>query len=118
MIERVAIVGSRAFLDLSLVRAFVAGLPDGTVVISGGAKGVDAAAEAAARARGLYVESIRPKWAEFGRAAGAIRNWQIVQKADRVVAFWDGVSRGTAITIAPAKAKGIDVQVRMATVQT
>ena len=36
----------------------------------------------------------------------AIRNQQIVDSADRVVAFWDGKSRGTADTLRRAHAAG------------
>jgi predicted Rossmann fold nucleotide-binding protein DprA/Smf involved in DNA uptake len=43
--ERVAIIGSRDYPDLERVRAYVRRLPTGTVFISGGARGVDSAAE-------------------------------------------------------------------------
>jgi hypothetical protein len=95
----IAIVGSRDFPDLDRVRRFVRSLRPDVVVVSGGAGGVDSAAICEARARGLAVEVFTPDWTHFGRAAGAIRNRQIVERADRVVAFWDGVSKGTKITI-------------------
>lgn len=53
MSERVAIVGSRAHPDTSIVRAYVRALPKGTVVITGGAAGVDAVAADEARRCGL-----------------------------------------------------------------
>lgn len=37
------------------------------------------------------------------------RNIEMVDKADNVIAFWDGFSYGTAHTIATATAKGISV---------
>lgn len=55
MTERVAIVGTRDASPetLAKVRALVASLPDGTIVISGGARGVDKVAIEAAHERGL-----------------------------------------------------------------
>lgn len=55
MSERVAIVGARDASPetLAKVRALVASLPDGTIVISGGARGVDKVAIEAAHERGL-----------------------------------------------------------------
>lgn len=57
MPERVAIVGSRDYPALGEVTAYVESLPAGTVVVSGGTRGVDQTAEKAARARGLTVVS-------------------------------------------------------------
>lgn len=101
---RVAIVGSRDFPHQSWVRFYVLGLPAGATVITGGARGVDTWAEEVARGRKLGVEIFPADWQEHGRAAGPIRNRQIVEAADLVVAFWDGKSRGTASTLALARA--------------
>ena len=109
---RVAIIGSRDYPNLEVVRSYVASLlSEGDVVVSGGARGVDKAAEEAAKARGLKVVSIRPQWGKFGRAAGFRRNSDIVAQCDRLVAFWDGKSRGTQDSIRKAKAAGKEVQV-------
>lgn len=102
-VKKVAIVGSRGYFDLGSVRDYVNSLPDGTVVISGGARGVDRAAEDAALLRGLEVKSFKPDWKRYGKAAGFIRNKTIVDSADLVVAFWDGKSRGTRNSIERAK---------------
>lgn len=94
----IAIVGSRDFPDLDRVRRFVRSLKSDVIVVSGGAGGVDTTAELEARALGLAVEVYTPDWAHYGKAAGAIRNRKIVERADRIVAFWNG-SPGTLITI-------------------
>ena len=99
----VAVVGSRDFSDLEQVRRFVDTLPENAVVVSGGARGVDRTAEAAARARGLLVETSLPNWKRFGRSAGFVRNFANIRRADRVVAFWDRQSRGTAHSIGIAR---------------
>src|SRR5262249_41900095 len=109
--ERIAIVGSRAYPRLDLVEAFVASLPPGTVVLSGGARGVDTVAEIAARERRLEVVVFHADWARLGRKAGPTRNAEIVASADRVVGFWDGSSRGTLNTLGQALRAGLPVEV-------
>lgn len=123
MNEHVAIVGSRPQHDSrgrltpetlrrhQAVRAYVRALPSDAVVISGGALGVDTVAVEEARARGLAHQVYRADWQRYGRRAGAIRNRRIVAAASRVVAFWDGASRGTAITIDMARELGKPVEV-------
>lgn len=49
----------------------------------------------------------------FGEAAKA-RNWWIVRDADEVVAFWDGVSGGTAHAIAAAARLNRPIRIHMA----
>jgi YspA, cpYpsA-related SLOG family len=108
---KVAIVGSRYFVDLEMVRKYVRSLPAETIVVSGGAMGVDRAAEFEAAKLGLTVISHKADWATDGRAAGMIRNHHIVADADRLVAFWDGSSHGTKNSIDRARSKGIPVEV-------
>jgi hypothetical protein len=111
MTRAVAIVGSRSWPDLDRVRAVVDTLPEGTVVVSGGARGVDTAAWLAAQARGLRAVVHLADWKKHGNAAGVIRNTAIVESCDEVIAFWDGESRGTADTIRKARAAGKPVRV-------
>ena len=106
------IVGSRSFADQALafrvldrVRSKVA------IVVSGGARGADSFGEAWAKARGIQTRVIRPDWKRFGRSAGFRRNGEIVAASQALVAFWDGESRGTADSIARAKARGIPVHI-------
>lgn len=108
--QYVAIVGSRDYAPLSDVDEVVARLPATSVVVSGGARGVDQRAVDAARRRGLCVLVLRPDWSR-GRGAGLERNTALVACADRVIAFWNGRSRGTADTIAKARAAGLPLEV-------
>ena len=100
---KVAIVGSRGYRDLEEVRQFVRSLPQDTLVISGGALGVDTVATTEAENQGLSTMIFNPNWGKYGRAAGPIRNKLIVEAADEIHAFWDGTSRGTRSTINLAK---------------
>lgn len=108
---RMAIVGSRDFKRLDKVRQFVNHLNYDIVVISGGARGVDQIAEKTAIDKGLRTMIFYPQWDTFGKQAGFVRNREIVDHADELVAFWDGKSKGTAHSIKLARAKGIPVLV-------
>lgn len=104
---KLAIVGSRDYPKLEQVREFVWGLSPDTIVVSGGAKGVDQAAQEEAEKRGLEVIVLRPDWDRLGRAAGVIRNTEIVAACDGLVAFMkEGGSRGTSDSIAKARTAG------------
>lgn len=104
--EKVAIVGSRDFPDCNIVRRYIESLPIDTEIVSGGARGVDAWAERIAKERGMPCTVFPADWNKLGKQAGFIRNTQIVNYADRIVAFWDGHSRGTQHTIGLAKKAG------------
>ena len=108
---KIAIVGSREYPRPQDVTDYVARLPADTVIVSGGARGVDSWAERAARARGLAVEIFPANWTAYGKRAGYVRNAEIVKASDRVVAFWDGESRGTAHTMECAKHYGKPLEV-------
>lgn len=79
----------------ALIKEFVAHLPDVSVVISGGARGVDSIAVAAAEERGLETVVFPAEWDKYGKGAGFRRNKQIALRADECLVFWDGVSSGT-----------------------
>jgi hypothetical protein len=109
--ERIAIVGSRDYPHLADVAAYVNTLPMNTVIVSGGAKGVDLAAENAAKARRMKTVIFLPDWDTHGKAAGFIRNQDIVAACDRLVAFSHNGSRGTANSIRLARQAGKQVTV-------
>lgn len=103
---KIAVIGSRAYPDLGAVTAYVRSLPADTVILSGGAPGVDTSAASAAHQSKLRYTIFRADWATYGRAAGPIRNEQLVSEADRVVAFWDGQSPGTRNALSIAERLG------------
>lgn len=114
---RIAIVGSRKYPDLSVVRDFVNTLPEDTVVISGGAKGVDTVAERAALKRGLETRVHTPLVSDtlrYGfRTSAFNRNQKIVDDCDQLFAFWDGYSRGTLDTLKKAYRAGVFVVINL-----
>lgn len=84
----------------AVVEEFVAHFsPVTTVLVSGGAVGVDTWAADKAREMGMRVVEIKPNYKKYGKAATWHRNGEIADAADDVVAFWDDVSRGTLDTV-------------------
>ena len=93
----------KAFLD----RAFEAGRI--SCIIHGAAKGAGSLAGEWAKANGVPVEVYPADWTTHGRAAGGIRNRQMLVEGrpDVVVAVAGGV--GTANMIAQARKAGVQV---------
>jgi hypothetical protein len=96
---RLIIAGTRTITSEAIVReAFAWSLFDWAeiaLVISGAASGVDIIGEKIALNKGVRVHCFPAAWEDFGRAAGPIRNAEMVRHADALLAVWDGESRGT-----------------------
>lgn len=97
---KLLIVGSRSIVSFNLSEYNFQGVD---TIISGGAAGVDSIAERYADEHKLSKYIIRPRYDLYGRAAPLVRNKAMVEMCDRVLAIWDGTSKGTAATIAYAK---------------
>lgn len=78
-------------------------------VVSGGARGADEFGEAWARDNGIDIEVCPAEWEKHGKRAGPLRNRQMAELADGLIAVWDGKSRGTANMIEMAKELGLRV---------
>lgn len=113
---KVAIVGSRDFEDPGrvrrAVRRYVSGLEPGTVIVSGGARGVDTWAEQAADDFGFDKRIHKAFWDQDGKSAGFRRNVRVAHDCDRMVAFWNGRSRGTRHVMQKARDVQKDVEVK------
>lgn len=107
---RVAVVGSRTFNDYLLLLNTLDSIPIDSIV-SGGARGADSLAKKYAEASGLLIVEYLPEWDKYGRRAGFIRNVQIVDNSDLVIAFWDGISKGTGHSIDYARKIGKPLKV-------
>jgi len=107
-----AIVGSRGYPDLEAVCAYVRhlarkyGTTGRVVILSGGAPGVDEAAEQEADRLGMPKQIFRADWKKYGKSAGLRRNPDIIRPATHVMVFWDGISRGTQDSIRLAREMG------------
>ena len=92
---KLLISGSRNIdeFDLSLY------VPSETsVIITGGAIGIDALAEKYAKEHNIDTIIIKPQYNLYGRYAPLKRNEEMVNLADKVLIIWDGSSRGTKYT--------------------
>lgn len=92
------------------VHKFIARLPPEDDIVSGDASGVDSWAWYAAFNLRQFIR-IKPAWSRDGKAGGPLRNATIAKIADRMVAFWDGKSRGTKSAIEAMQKLGKPVTV-------
>lgn len=96
---RVAVVGSRNANE-SHYPLLADGIPqNASEIISGGASGADTLAARYAEENGLRLNVFLPDYTQHGNKAPLMRNAEIVDAADYIVALWDTVSRGTGHVI-------------------
>ncbi len=108
---KVAVIGTRR-APSTIAARILPYLPASTTeLVSGGAEGVDRAAEEIASALSLPIRRFLPDYEKYGRRAPLIRNLEIIQYADEVIAFWDGTSRGTMHSVAECIRLGKPVRV-------
>lgn len=107
---KICIAGGRDFDNYDVlakvVDQVIAEIPTQISIVSGMAKGADSLGERYARERGLDVLLFPADWKKHARAAGPIRNALMADEADMLVAFWDGVSRGTKNMIGQMQKRG------------
>jgi len=84
-----------------------------TEIVTGGCSGIDQLAENYAKEHGIRLSIFPANWSKYDLSAGAIRDQQMVDYADALIAIWDSQSRGTQITINMAMKKGIPVYIRL-----
>lgn len=82
-----------------------------TEVVSGGCVGADKLGERLARESQIPLHVFYAKWNTQGKAAGPIRNKEMIEFADAVIALWDGKSRGTMDLLKQAKEAGLRVHI-------
>ena len=101
---KIAVIGSRTLKINNLQEI----LPkDTTEIVSGGAKGIDECARNYAISKNIKLTEFLPNYKKYGKKAPLIRNIEIIEYADKVFAFWDGNSRGTAFVIKECKKRGV-----------
>jgi hypothetical protein len=94
---RVIVAGSRSGFEYAdVVAAILASRWSFTEVVSGGARGVDTHGENWAWQWGVPVRRFNADWDRHGKVAGRLRNVEMAEYADALIACWDGRSTGTA----------------------
>lgn len=114
--NRIIVAGSRGFSDYALLDRKLTHIlqhlsPDDTAIVSGCARGADTMGEHWAWEHRFEVLRFPAEWEVHGKRAGFIRNEQMADAATHLIAFHDGVSRGTAHMIDLARKKGLKVVV-------
>lgn len=105
------ICGSREWTDRGRIRVDLERLPEGSVVIEGGARGADRIAREEAQALGLHVATVNALWDHHGRAAGYRRNEAMARlQPDFVYAYSLPGAVGTGHMIRIAEAECIQVR--------
>ena len=106
---KIAISGSRNFTDQNKIDEVLDRYKDVcTLIINGGAIGVDSLSAVWAQKNKIKTEIIKPDYIKYpNKSAPIVRNLEIVSKADILIAFWNKVSKGTKSTIDFAIKKGI-----------
>lgn len=110
---RVIIAGCRDIYDYSIVlEAIKESNFSITTVISGGANGVDLLGERYAKENTIEVKRFPADWNTYNKAAGPIRNREMANNADALIAIWDGISKGTKDMIHTAKNNKLTIYIK------
>lgn len=129
---RTIVAGSRSItsqkdVDYVLNKLVLEGFIGITEVVSGKAPGVDTLGENWATKQGIPIQRFPARWADmtvpgaverkrrdgsiFNVLAGYMRNQEMADYADALIAIWDGVSKGTNDMIERARRKGLAIYV-------
>ena len=97
---KLLIAGSREIQDFDFTPHIP---PNITLIISGGAIGIDTLAEQYADKHKISKLILRPNYETYGKHAPFIRNQDMVNIADQVLVIWNEKSKGTYHTIQYAR---------------
>ena len=84
---------------------------DMTQLVHGAARGIDSAAGEWAKINNIPVHVFPADWSKYGKSAGPIRNKQMAEYADALIAIWDGISRGTKHMIETAESMNLKIYI-------
>lgn len=97
---KIVIAGSRNFNNYDFLENKINELIknkqiDITEIVSGKAKGADFLGEKYASLNNISIKEFPANWNLYGKKAGFLRNQEMGNYADVLIAFWDGNSKGT-----------------------
>lgn len=123
--RKILVTGDRNWTDVTLIETVLLMEKDlyknDLQVCHGAARGADTVAGNMCKDHGIAVTAFPADWRRYGRAAGPIRNRQMLDefKPDIVYAFHDNLeqSRGTRDMVKIARARCIKVEVLSHTIQ-
>jgi hypothetical protein len=94
---KVIIAGSRDFDDYELLCKYCDHILQNQTdieIVSGTAKGADQLGERYAKEKEYKITRFPADWS-LGKSAGYIRNEEMAKYADALIAFWNGMSKGS-----------------------
>lgn len=116
---KLIVAGGRDFNNYALLSEQIEGLATGLYqdyavsIVSGTARGADALGARFANEHNVVLHEFPADWGKYGKAAGFIRNREMADFSDVLLAFWDGESHGTAHMIQTMRLQGKPVHVVM-----
>lgn len=106
------IAGGRDITQYSILRMAVGLCPfKVTEVVCGKARGADFLGEVYAAVQDIPIHYYPADWDKHGKSAGYIRNKEMAENAEALIALWDGKSKGTRHMIELAYAWYLDVYI-------
>lgn len=113
---KVIIAGTRDFNDYAFLKKnldyFLQGINPNNEeieIVSGNARGADKLGERYAKEHNLPVKLFPANWDKYGKRAGYLRNQEMANYSDVLIAFWDEKSKGTKHMIDIAKKQDLTV---------
>ena len=116
-IYKTIIAGGRDFMDYNLLKEKVNKIlqekkvTHKIVIISGCARGADTLGLRYATENAFDVEKYPAEWGNYGKKAGYMRNVEMAENADAIIAFWDGKSKGTKHMIDIATERNLPIRI-------
>jgi hypothetical protein len=116
---KVLVCGSRDWFDRGPIERELRKLPPGAIIVHGAARGADTIAGVVATDLGFEVRRYPANWDKYGKAAGPIRNGEMLrmehrldEPIDKVLAFSKDFanSRGTKDMMRQAREKFVPVE--------
>ena len=112
---KVIIAGGRGFTNYQLLKLkcdqILVNVKKDIQIVSGGARGADELGERYAKEKHYSVKRFEARWDIYGKRAGFIRNQEMAEYADALIAFWDGKTPGTRMMISLAHERVLKVRV-------
>jgi hypothetical protein len=110
---RIIIAGGRDFFDYDMVKLacdkYTKDRYNSIEVVCGMAKGADASGKKWGEENGYPIKKFPADWNKYKYAAGPIRNKQMAEYGNVLIAFWDLKSKGTKNMIDTARDLGLEI---------
>jgi len=111
--RKIVVAGGREFDNYDLLYSTLKPIiTNDDIIVSGGAIGADQLGEKFAIANDVALTFFLPDYNKYGKkVAPLIRNEQMAKFSNYLIAFWDGLSTGTAHMIGMAKKHNLKIKI-------